>query len=243
VVQFEAPELALKPARALVPLLRACHHEWNKVSELLQIGFQPLKPAIAGAPKPRASVLWIQGVTLAWMLVEFAVSAYAAATAHSPAMLAFGSDSLVELLSATVVLLQWIPSISISERRASRLAGVLLFVLAFVVAAIAVASLAVRLRPATSYSGMAITIAALIAMPVLAFLKRREARRSKNAALAADALQSATCAYLALIALAGLAINAAFHVAWFDSVAALVAVPILVKEGRSAWQGHACGCC
>jgi divalent metal cation (Fe/Co/Zn/Cd) transporter len=210
--------------------------------KLIQIGFQTSKSAIAGAPKPRTSVLWIQGVTLAWMLVEFGVSAYAAVTAHSPAMLAFGSDSLVELLSATVVLLQWIPSMSISERRASRTAGALLFVLSFVVAAIAVASLALRLRPATSYAGIAITIAALIAMPVLAFLKRREARRSKNAALAADAVQSATCAYLALITLAGLAINAAFHVAWFDPVAALVAVPILVKEGRSAWQGHACGC-
>ena len=211
--------------------------------ELVQIGFQPSKPAIAGAPKPRASVLWIQGVTLAWMLVEFGVSAYAAVTAHSPAMLAFGSDSLVELLSATVVLLQWIPSMSISERRASRTAGALLFVLAFVVAAIAVASLAQRLQTAKSYAGIAITIAALIAMPVLAFLKRREARRSKNAALAADAVQSATCAYLALIALTGLVINAVFHLAWFDLVAALVAVPILLKEGRSAWQGHACGCC
>ncbi|MGA7343701.1 MAG: cation transporter [Terracidiphilus sp.] len=211
--------------------------------EFIQIGFQPPKRAIVGASKPRVSVLWIQGVTLAWMLVEFGVSAYAAVTAHSPAMLAFGSDSLVELLSATVVLWQWIPSMSISERRASRTAGVLLFVLAFVVAAIAVASLALQLRPATSYAGMAITIAALIAMPVLAFLKRRDARRSRNAALAADAVQSAACAYLALITLAGLAINAAFHVAWFDSVAALVAVPILVKEGRSAWQVHRCGCC
>jgi divalent metal cation (Fe/Co/Zn/Cd) transporter len=211
--------------------------------ELVQIGFQPSKSAVVGASKPHGSVLWIQGVTLAWMIVEFGVSAYAAVTARSPAMLAFGSDSLVELLSATVVLLQWIPSMSISERRASRTAGALLFVLAFVVAAIAVASLAQRLQTAKSYAGIAITIAALIAMPVLAFLKRREARRSKNAALAADAVQSATCAYLALIALAGLAINAAFHVAWFDSVAALVAVPILVKEGRSAWQGHACGCC
>jgi len=211
--------------------------------DLIQIGFQPSKPAVAGAPRPRASVLWIQGVTLAWMLVEFGVSAYAAVTAHSPAMLAFGSDSLVELLSATVVLLQWIPGMSISERRASRIAGALLFVLAFVVAAIAVVSLALRLRPATSYAGIAITIAALIAMPVLAFLKRREARRSKNSALAADAVQSATCAYLALIALVGLVINAAFHVGWFDSIAALVAVPILVKEGRSAWQGHTCGCC
>jgi divalent metal cation (Fe/Co/Zn/Cd) transporter len=211
--------------------------------ELVQIGFQPLKPAIAGAPKPRASVLWIQGVTLAWMLVEFGVSAYASVTAHSPAMLAFGSDSLVELLSAVVVLLQWIPNMSLPERRASRIAGALLFVLAFVVAAIAVVSLALRLWPATSCAGIAITIAALIAMPVLAFLKRREAHRSKNAALAADAVQSATCAYLALIALAGLVINAAFHAAWFDSVAALAAVPVLVHEGRSAWQGHACGCC
>ena len=213
------------------------------MSELVQIGFQPPKPAIAGARRPRASVLWIQGVTLAWMLVEFGVSVYAAITAHSAAMLAFGSDSLVELLSATVVLLQWIPSMSIPERRASRTAGALLFALAFVVAAIAVASLALRLRPAPSYAGIAITIAALIAMPVLAFLKRREASRSKNAALAADAVQSATCAYLALIALAGLVINAAFHVAWFDPVAALMAVPILTKEGKSAWRGHACGCC
>ena len=194
-------------------------------------------------PKPRVSVFWIQGVTLGWMLVEFGVSAYAAVAAHSPAMLAFGSDSLVELLSAVVVLLQWIPSMSISERRASRTAGALLFVLAFFVAATAVASLALWLRAATSYAGIAITIAALIAMPVLAFLKRREARRSKNVALAADAVQSATCAYLALIALAGLTINAAFHVAWFDSVAALVAVPLLVKEGRSAWRGYACACC
>ncbi len=210
---------------------------------LVQIDFQPSKSTVVGAPKSRVSVLWIQGVTLVWMLVEFGVSVYAAVTAHSPAMLAFGSDSLVELLSAVVVLLQWIPRTSISERRASRTAGVLLFVLVFVVTAIAVASLTLRLRPATSYAGIAITMAALIVMPVLALLKRREARRSNNAALAADAAQSAACAYLAFIALAGLAINAVFHVAWFDSVAALVAVPILVKEGKSAWQGRSCGCC
>ena len=212
----------------------------DQTPDFVQIGFQP-KPATS--PKPRAAVFWLQGITLAWMLVELAVSLYAAATAHSPAMLAFGSDSLVELLSAAVVLLQWVPGLSISERRAGRAAGVLLFVLAGVVAAIAVASLALRVRPATSCAGIAITIAALIAMPILAALKRREARRSDNAALAADAVQSATCAYIALIALAGLAINAAFHIAWFDSVAALAAIPILIKEGRSAWQGHACGCC
>ena len=216
---------------------------WNEMAECVQIGVQPPRPGITRAPRPSAAVLWLQGVTLTWMLVEFGVSVYAALAAHSPAMLAFGSDSLVELLSATVVILQWIPGIAISERRASRAAGVLLFVLAFVVAAIAIASLALRLRPETSRAGIGITVAALIVMPVLAALKRREARRNKNAALAADAVQSATCAYIALIALAGLAVNAAFHIAWFDSISALTAIPILIKEGRSSWQGHTCGCC
>ena len=213
------------------------------MADFIQIGVQPAKPAVPHAAKPGTHVLWLQSVTLAWMLVEFGVAAYAAATAHSPALLAFGSDSLVELLSATVVLLQWVPGVALSERRASRAAGALLLLLAVVVAAIAVAALALRLRPETSYSGMAITAAALVAMPVLAGLKRREARRSGNAALAADAVQSATCAYIALVALVGLAVNAAFHIAWFDAVAALVAIPFLIKEGRSAWQGRACGCC
>jgi len=198
---------------------------------------------LAYAPQPSTRVFWLQGVTLVWMLVEFGVSAYAAATAHSPAMLAFGSDSLVELLSASVVLLQWIPSVEIPERGASRVSAVLLFVLSGVVAAIAVAALILRVRPETSCSGIGITVAALIAMPVLAFLKRREAARSGNRALAADAVQSATCAYIAAVALVGLALNAVSHIAWFDSVAALIVIPFLIKEGRSAWQGHTCGCC
>jgi hypothetical protein len=41
------------------------------------------------------------------------------------------------------------------------------------------------------------------------------------------------------ITLAGLAVNALFHLPWFDSMAALAAIPILVQEGRSAWHGHA----
>jgi hypothetical protein len=129
---------------------------------LVQIGVQQSKPTLNCAPKPRTTVYWLQGVTLTWMLAELGVSAYAAVTAHSPAMLAFGSDSLVELLSATVVLLQWVPGITISERRATRTAGILLFVLAFVVAASAVASFALQLRPETSRAGIGITAAALI---------------------------------------------------------------------------------
>jgi divalent metal cation (Fe/Co/Zn/Cd) transporter len=200
-----------------------------------------IQPHLAARPRP--AVFWLQGITLAWMLVEFGVASYAAFTAHSPAMLAFGSDSLVELLSATVVLLQWTPALRISERRATRISAALLFALALVVAAIALSAIILHRHPGISCSGIAITIAALMAMPVLAWLKRREARRSGNSALAADAVQSATCAYLAAVTLAGLAANAIFHIAWLDSVAALAAVPVLLREGRSAWRGHICACC
>ena len=142
-----------------------------------------------------------------------------------------------------MVLLQFLHRFSVSERIAARAAGALLFALALIVCVVAIGSLWVRLRPETTRLGIAITLAALVVMPILAMLKRREARRSNNAALAADAVQSATCAYLAAIALAGLAVNALFGIAWFDSLAALVAVPLLLKEGRSAWQGKTCGCC
>ena len=214
------------------------------MSELIQIDkFSRSGKAVCVPVRRSSKVLWLQGVTLAWMLVECGVSLYAAAKAHSPAMAAFGSDSFVELLSAGVVLLQFVPWVSLSERSAARAAGILLFVLAVIVGVLAIGSLLLRMRPETSRIGIGITLAALVMMPVLAGLKRREARRSKNAALAADAVQSATCAYLAGIVLVGLGMNAMFHVAWFDSAAALVAIPLLVKEGRAAWNGKACGCC
>ena len=214
------------------------------MTELFQIR-TPLPEAQMCAPVRRATtaIFWLQGITLGWMLVETAVSLYAAVEAHSPAMLAFGSDSIVESFSASVVLLQFIPRVSISERMAGRIAGALLFLLAMVVLLIAFLSIALHLRPETSRAGICITIAALFAMPILAGLKRREARRRNNSALAADAAQSATCAYLAFIALVGLSLNAVFHIAWFDSIAALAAIPFLLKEGQAAWRGNPCGCC
>jgi len=125
------------------------------------------------------------------MLIEFGVSAFSAWAAHSAAILAFSSDSLVEVLSATVVPLQFAPVFAISERKAVRASGVLLFGLAFVVPGMAVLSLAMRIHAEVSRAGIGITIAALFAMPILAKLKRREAGRSNNLALAADAVQSA----------------------------------------------------
>ena len=142
-------------------------------------------------------VVWLQSVTLLWMLIECGVSVYGAVSAHSPALLAFGADSFVELLSAAVVLLAIGSSGVLTRDRAARFAGVLLFVLAGVVALVALLALVYGAAPETSCSGIVITLAALVIMPALAWAKRRTARFTNNRALAADAVQSATCAYLA----------------------------------------------
>lgn len=189
---------------------------------------------------PSAAVFWLQGVTVFWMLIECGLALVAASRAHSPALLAFGSDSVVELLSAGVVLLQFVPHVTISEQRATRGAAVLLFALAAIVTFVAALCLMGKVQPEQSPLGIAVTAMALLIMPVLGWLKRRESRRLNNLALAADAVQSGTCAYLAAITLTGLAVNAAFHIGWFDTAAALLAVPLVVKEGRNAWRGQSC---
>jgi divalent metal cation (Fe/Co/Zn/Cd) transporter len=197
-------------------------------------------PSTAPSAGLSRGVAWLQYVTIAWMLVECALSLAAAAEAHSVALLAFGSDSLIELLSASVVLLQFMPRFPLKKMHAERAAAVLLFLLAGVV--LIIAALAYRTPMETSCLGIGVTAAALIAMPVLAWLKRKHAHATNNRALAADAVQSATCAYLAAVTLAGLVIYAVWHVRWVDSVAACAAVPVLIIEGRRAWRGEGCGC-
>ncbi len=198
-------------------------------------GSSPLAP-----PRLSPQVAWLQYLTIGWMLVECALSLLAAVQAHSVALLAFGSDSLIEMLSATVVLLQFLPRFPLARTQAERLAAMMLFLLAGTVVIIAVLSW--RTAMETSPLGIGITAAALLAMPALAWLKRKQARKTNDRALAADAVQSATCAYLAAVTLAGLLIFALWRVAWVDSLAALAAVPVLIVEGRRAWRGEACGC-
>jgi divalent metal cation (Fe/Co/Zn/Cd) transporter len=189
------------------------------------------------------TVVRLQTITLAWMLIECSVALTAAWRAHSPALLAFGSDSFVELLSAGVVLMQFTSWVKIKAEHAARAAGILLFVLAGIIAMTSAAALLWKVQPKASVTGIVLTAAALFIMPILSSAKRRNARITGDRALAADAVQSSTCAYLAAITLLGLAANAAFHLHWFDPVGALAAVPILCVEGRRALRDEHCGCC
>jgi len=191
----------------------------------------------------RRWIVKLQLITIGWMFIECGVSSVSAWRAHSSALLAFGTDSFVELLSAMVVLVQFTSRFTLRPLIAARMAGALLLVLAAVVTCIAATSLIAQARPDTSWSGMIITAAALLVMPLLSRAKWRAARMTGNRALAADAVQSATCAYLAAITLIGLTLNAAFHMRWIDPLAALIAIPVLCIEAGRAMRGQVCDCC
>jgi divalent metal cation (Fe/Co/Zn/Cd) transporter len=187
----------------------------------------------------------VQAISIAWMSVEAAVSLFVAWRASSPALLAFGGDSAIELFSAAVVLWRFRATAAHgdAERRAARVAGALLFVLAAYVAITSVASLLGYSEAKPALLGIAILVAAAIVMPWLAKEKRRLSGATGSGALRADAAQSALCAYLSLIALAGLATNAIWHVKWADPIAALAVLPLIGWEGREAMRGKVCGCC
>jgi divalent metal cation (Fe/Co/Zn/Cd) transporter len=186
----------------------------------------------------------IQTVTIIWMTVEAAASLAAAWMARSPALLAFGGDSTIELLSAIVVLWRFRArgDREKSEKHAARIAAVLLFMLAAYVAAVSVLTLLGYSEPKTTYVGIAVLVAATAVMPWLAKEKRKLSAITGSAALRADAAESALCAYLASVALVGLGINAIWHIRWADPVAALVIVPLILREGWEAMRGKACSC-
>jgi Cation efflux family len=172
----------------------------------------------------------LQVLTLLWMLAECATALLATWRARSPVLMAFGADCFVELLSAAVVLLQFVPYFTLSKHRAARLAGILLFILAGVITFTSIVALWKGVLPETSWIGIGVTIAALIVMPLLSSAKRRASKETRNVALSADAVQSATCAYLAGITLAGLALNAVLRIPSIDPAAALV------EFQSSAWK-------
>jgi len=185
-------------------------------------------------------VLRLQVLTIAWMTVEAVVSLAAAWNSHSPALFAFGGDSMVELLSAAVVF--WRFRFDLKEARAARIAGALLFILGGLVALTSVLDFLGYREAQRSFVGIGILLAAAVGMPWLANPKRQLAGITSSAALKADAAESALCAYMAWIALAGLAVNAIWGKSWADPLAALALTPLILQEGWKAFQSSKLCC-
>ncbi|MBK9258214.1 MAG: cation transporter [Polyangiaceae bacterium] len=190
--------------------------------------------------------LRLEYLTVGWNIVEGVIAVSAAVAAGSVALLGFGIDSFVESTSGGVLIWRLkaersgmdSEAIERLDRRAHKLVALTLFVLAAYIVIDAGKTLWLRERPEPSPVGIGLTTVSLIVMLWLARAKRRAAKALGSRALEADAFQTTACWWLSLIALGGMALNAAFGWWWADPVAALGMTVFLIREGREAWEGE-----
>lgn len=181
--------------------------------------------------------------TIAWNVVEAVVAIAAGAAANSIALVGFGLDSTVEVMSAVVIVWQFRGLAEERERRALKLIAVSFFGLAAYVGVQAIIDLAGNSEPESSPVGIGLAIASLVVMPLLARAKRRTGNAMGSVTVVADSNQTKLCAYLSAILLAGLVLNATVGWWWADPVAALAIAALAVNEGREAWRGETCDDC
>lgn len=186
----------------------------------------------------------LEYLTIGWNSLEGLIAIASGLLAGSIALVGFGVDSVIEVSSGAALL--WRLHLDSPERReraeqvALKLVGVSFLALAAYVAFDAVKSLVYREVPEASYVGIALAALSLAVMPLLARAKRRVAAEIGSRALQADSRQTDICTYLSAILLGGLILNALLGWWWADPVAALVMVPIIVKEGVEALRGESC---
>ena len=186
----------------------------------------------------------LEAITVVWMTLEGMLAIGSGVIAGSILLIAFGLDSVIELISG--ILLLWrlsaeaqsnaIERIENAERRATWLSALLLVLLCLYVAITIVVGLVWRIEPESSLPGILVSLGALIIMPVLAHLKRGVNTHLNSAALRADIAESVTCAYMAGTVLGGLALNVAFGWWWAEYVAAAGFLYWLIGETREAFE-------
>lgn len=188
---------------------------------------------------------YLEYFTIGYNSLEGLIAVVAGLMAGSIALVGFGFDSLIEVTSGAVLL--WRLHADVDEERRERveaislrIVGVCFAVLAIYVSYDSVKSLIRREVPEESVVGIVLAAVSLVIMPLLVRAKRKVARSINSGALTADSKQTELCTYLSAILLGGLLLNALVGWWWADPVAALIMVPIIVKEGIEGLRGETC---
>lgn len=186
---------------------------------------------------------------MGWNAAEGGVAIVSGVLAGSIALIGFGVDSFVEVLSGAVIV--WRLSKEghgaqlsrAAEQRAVKIIAVSFLLLAVGVAAESIRTLATRARPDESLPGIALAAVSLVVMPLLARAKHAVGRRLGSRAVEADATETVLCVWLSAVLLAGLGLNALFGWWWADPVAALGVAAAALREGRESWHADTADHC
>ena len=192
-----------------------------------------------------------KALRLEWFLISYntleaIASIFFGVSAGSVALVGFGLDSVIEVASAGILIWRLACHSNAEdeekrEKKALFFVGVTFFLLAAYVGYESILKLWHGDKPHGSLPGVIIAVLSVLIMPSLGFAKQKIAKQIGSKALEADAMETIICAYLSVILLIGLGLNALFGWWWADPVAGLAMVYFLVKEGREAITGDSCG--
>jgi divalent metal cation (Fe/Co/Zn/Cd) transporter len=202
-----------------------------------------------------SSAVTLEILTMCWMFVEGGLSIIAGISAHSTALIAFGADSVLELLSAGTVLWRLqlelrgakVERVRKAENNAAWVTGIGLIALSCYVVVEAGLSALYKQGSENSPLGIVVSVVAVILMPFLGIRKRTLAKVLNSGALRADAACSITCGYMAGAMLLGLAVNALTGWWWIDGALSVALLYWLIPEAKEAIAGatsggRACNC-
>lgn len=205
----------------------------------ITIGKRPLSLERRGVLTRR--VRWIVAATITYNVIEAVIAITAGRAASSAALIGFGLDSVVEVLSAAAVAWQFsTPDHERRERTAMRVIALSFFGLAAFVTIDALRTLLGAATPEHSTVGIILAAVSVAVMPFLSFVERRTGRELGSASAVADSKQTLLCTYLSAVLLVGLVLNSTLGWTWADPIAALIIAAVAVKEGIDAWRGDAC---
>jgi divalent metal cation (Fe/Co/Zn/Cd) transporter len=183
-------------------------------------------------------VRFIVAFTITYNIVEAIVAILAGSVASSAALIGFGLDSVVEVLSAAAVAWQFTRKDPERWEKATvRAIGFAFFALAAYIIIDVARTLTGAQGVDHSPLGIGIATLSLIVMPALAWFEFRTGRELGSKSVQADAKQLVLCIYLSGTVLIGLVLNLLFGWMWADSVAALIVAALAIREGIEAWRG------
>ena len=177
-------------------------------------------------------------ITVGYNIIECIVSIFAGIIAGSTALLGFGSDSLVESLSGSIIIWRFrkhgtvsIDEEELMEKKATFLVGITFFIFGLYILYESIRKFLVADKPDPSIIGIMIAIASIIAMPLLFYAKYKTGKSLESKSLVADSKQTLICLFMSISLLIGLGLNYIFGFWQADPIVGFIIVAFLFKEG------------
>lgn len=200
----------------------------------------------------RALILTI--ITLFYNFAEGVVSLLFGISDDTLALLGFGIDSFVEIISALGILHMIIRMRKTSvdshdtfEKNALKVTGFAFYILAFGLTASSIVNVYYESKPETTIVGIIVSSISILTMWFLMRAKLKVGKELGSSAIIADANCTKTCFYLSFILLISSILYEVVNVGWIDVLGSIGIAWFAFKEGREAFQkarnnSYSCSC-